>query len=250
MWKKWISKTGETEHFDWDFGTCACISLVGGGGKTTLMDCWARALAARQQNVLVTTSTHLQIPQGSMAFDVADVHRLWMEGHYAVLGTPHNGRLSAPDEAFLEEAMEQADVTFVEADGSKCRPCKVPNATEPVIWEQTEAVAAVLGMSAVGRPIAEKCFRLDELEAFLGKSREEILTEADAATILSSERGSRKNVADLPYFVVLNQCDTPEKRQSAERIARMLLEQGVEQILLTHFDESERNRLERGILNE
>lgn len=250
MWKQWITNAGETEDFDWDFGTCACISLVGGGGKTTLMDCWARELTARRQNVLVTTSTHLQLPQGTVAFSLGDVHRLWMDGNYAVLGTPRNGKLSPPDEALLEQAMEQSDVTFVEADGSKCRPCKVPNASEPVLREETEAVAAVLGMSAVGAPIAEKCFRLDELEVFLGKSRDEILTEEDAALILSSRQGSRKDAEDLPYFVVLNQCDTAEKRRSARRIAQMLLDRGVEHVLLTHFDEEERNRFERGISDE
>lgn len=247
MWKEYITQTGTTAQFDWDFGTCACLALVGGGGKTTLMDCWARALSAQQENVVVTTSTHLQIPDGTLAFDLNDLHRLWMEGQYAVLGTPRGGKLSPPDPVLLEEAMEQADRTFVEADGSRCRPCKVPNATEPVIPEETEAVAAVLGMSAVGEKIEERCFRLEELEEFLGKSRTDLLTEEDAVRILSSQAGSRKGVGDLPYFVVLNQCDTEEKKASARRIAAGLLENGVEHILLTHFDEGERNRFEAGM---
>lgn len=251
MWKKYISQTSRGEDFLRNFAACRVISLVGGGGKTTLMDHWARSCAAQQKNVLVTTTTHFQIPHcGTLALSMGDVHRLWMDSCYAVIGTMGEKKLSMPDEDFLEEAMEQADLVFVEADGSKRRPCKVPNETEPVILDDTDLVVAVLGMSALGEPLEEGCFRLEEIESFLGKKRHEILTEEDAAKILSSPKGGRKGAEDRAYVAVLNQCDTQEQKAAAERIAQMLLEQDVAHILLTSFSEKEQGLFEKGRMDE
>ncbi len=251
MWNKHISQAGCGEDRLWNFGSCRVISLVGSGGKTTLMDHWASVCAKQRKNVLVTTTTHLQIPHsGKLALSMGDVHRLWMDGSYAVIGTVGEKKLSMPDEDFLEEAMDQADLVFIEADGSKRRPCKVPNRTEPVILEDTDLIAAVLGMSAVGKPIEEGCFRLEEMEQFLGKNRSEVLTEEDAANILASEHGSRKDVGDRSYLVVLNQCDTPQRKAAGERIAQMLLKRNVAHILLTSFSEQERGLFEKGNMDE
>lgn len=251
MWKKWIMQGDCREDLQRIFRSCRIISLVGGGGKTTLMDYWARSCAKQGRNVLVTTTTHLQIPcSGSLAFTMRDVQRLWMDGSYAVIGSIGEERLSAPEQDLLEAAMDQADLVFIEADGSKRRPCKVPNKTEPVILEETDLVVAVLGMSAIGKPIERGCFRLEEMECFLGKKRHEILTEEDAAKILSSTQGGRKGVGNRAYLVVLNQCDTHKRKATGERIAQLLLNQNVEHILLTAFSEQERDVFEKGSMDE
>ncbi len=251
MWKKYISETSCTESFPWDFSACRVISFVGGGGKTTLMDYWARLLAAKYNKVLVTTTTHLQMPPvSSFAMDSEEIHRIWDRSFYAVIGTAEGAKISTPNGRLLERAVNQADYVLIEADGSKHLPCKIPNETEPVIYEKTDLVVAVFGMSALGKPIKEVCFRLTETEQFLEKKRGEVLTEEDAAKILSSKQGSRKAVGDRAYVVVLNQCDTIEQRLSAERIARMLLKQGVAHILLVSFSEQERGLFDRGNRNE
>lgn len=49
---------GETGHV---------ISLVGGGGKTTLLYALARHYSAQGQRVLVSTTTHIQRPDANCA---------------------------------------------------------------------------------------------------------------------------------------------------------------------------------------
>ena len=53
---------GETGHV---------ISLVGGGGKTTLLYALARHYSAQGQRVLVSTTTHIQRPDANYAPDEA-----------------------------------------------------------------------------------------------------------------------------------------------------------------------------------
>ena len=53
---------GETGHV---------ISLVGGGGKTTLLYALARHYSAQGQRVLVSTTTHIRHPDANYATDEA-----------------------------------------------------------------------------------------------------------------------------------------------------------------------------------
>ena len=59
---------GETGHV---------ISLVGGGGKTTLLYALARHYSAQGQRVLVSTTTHIQRPDANYAPDEAARDALW-----------------------------------------------------------------------------------------------------------------------------------------------------------------------------
>ena len=64
------------------------VSLVGGGGKTTLMYAMAAHCVRKNWHVLVTTTTHIMRPPGTVwARTDAELFRLWEHGSYAVAGT-------------------------------------------------------------------------------------------------------------------------------------------------------------------
>ena len=128
------------------------VSLVGGGGKTTLLYAMADHCARKGWRVLVTTTTHIRQPAACYAPDEAALSALWQTGHYVVIGTPaENGKLTLPPPQFLRR-MAQADAVFIEADGAKHYPCKLPAAHEPVLLPQSDIVLAVAGLSALGKP--------------------------------------------------------------------------------------------------
>ena len=136
------------------------VSLVGGGGKTTLLYAMARHCAAKGWKVLVSTTTHIQCPERNWARTEAQREALWAAGQFAVAGAPaEGGKLTRPPA--LQEWMAQADAVFLEADGAKRLPCKAPAAHEPVLLPESDLVLAVAGLSAVGRPLREVCFRLE-----------------------------------------------------------------------------------------
>ena len=217
------------------------VSLVGGGGKTTLLYNMARMSAEEGSRVLVTTTTHIGKPRQNFAKNAQEARKLWARGTYAVIGTQEGQRLSMPDRKLLDELMKEADLTVIEADGAKGLPCKAPRDKEPVILPQCDMVTAVLGVSAIGRPIREVCFCLEEVRALLGVEETHILSEQDAAKILASEAGSRKGVGQREYFVVLNQCDDDKRRKCGKRIAKLLFDRGIYNVVLTSFDPAERS---------
>lgn len=219
------------------------VSLVGGGGKTTLMYFMAKTCAGEGKKVLVTTTTHIFAPAARYyAADADQARALWAQGSFAVIGTPvpEKGKLKAPDARLLDPLMEEADVVFIEADGSKHCPIKVPREGEPVFHDRSDLVIAVMGLSAIGKPLYECCFGLAGATELLDTAADHILTAADAAKILSSELGSRKDLGNREFCVVLNQCDDGKRRRTANEIAMWLREFGVDQVVMTAFDPEER----------
>ena len=203
---------GETGHV---------ISLVGGGGKTTLLYALARHYSAQGQRVLVSTTTHIRRPDANYAPDEAARDALWQAGTYAVAGVP-------------------ADTVLLEADGAKHHPCKAPAAHEPVLLRSSDIVLAAAGLSAVGKPLQDVCFRLEAACALLAVPPETPLTPALLAKLLASEAGGRKCVGTRKFYAVLNQADDEARRAAGEQTLAILKESYDVTGCLTHFEEGER----------
>ena len=217
------------------------VSLVGGGGKTTLLYAFARHCAAKGWRVLVSTTTHIRQPGENYAADEAALAFLWTAGRYAVAGVPaEQGKLTALPPEQLTRWMAQADMVLLEADGAKRMPCKVPAAHEPVLLPESDIVLAVAGLSALGRPLREVCFRLDAACALLGVPPEASLTPERLAKLLASGAGGRKNVGTRAFYVILNQADDAPRRAAGERTLAILKETYNVSGFLTHFKEGER----------
>lgn len=224
------------------------VSFVGGGGKSTLMYFLAEKCARSGKRVLVTTTTHIFAPRRDhYAATVREVEELWAAGKLAVIGTPvpEKKKLKMPDAALLHALLPRADVVFVEADGSKHCPIKAPRAGEPVLLPECDMVLAVMGLSAIGKPLKACCFGLENAKALLGVDEDHLLTEEDAAKILSSPLGGRKDVGERAFCVVLNQCDDGPRRRSGEKIMGFLHAFGVANAVMTAFDEPERAYFEK-----
>ena len=207
------------------------ICLVGGGGKTTVMNELAAVWATCGRKILVLTSTHiLQPADGSFAADVPAVQNLWQQGRYAVIGTPElsTGKLTAPPQSVYEALKLQADVILCEADGSKHQPCKVPAEHEPVLLPDSDIVLAVAGMDALGHSLAQACQRPQLAATLLGCSLDSVIDEQMLAALLLSEQGSRKNVGTRTYYIVLNKCDLIKAEQKGEML-RLLVGAGMDE---------------------
>ena len=145
------------------------ISVVGSGGKTTLI----KKLAAQYRNegktVFVTTTTHMFAEADTVLTDDADIiiGRLRETG-YAMAGIPEGGKIKALSHKTYETVCRFADVVLVEADGSKRLPLKYPNETEPVIPQNTDEIIVVCGLNAIGQKASEVCHRLELVKACLG----------------------------------------------------------------------------------
>ncbi len=214
------------------------VSLVGAGGKTTVILRFRGECLEEGISHVVTTTTHMQFERSGDFLSEASLERVMeMAGQFRTvwLGEPvSEGKMKGFPVDFLEQVYAKGLWLLVEADGAKRLPVKAPAEHEPVVVPFSTDVLAVYGLDAVGRPIGEACFRVDKVMALLGKTAVDRLTAVDIVRLAASAAGGRKQVTDgMRYGVILNKADTPERLFVAEEIARGLRAAGVETILAT-----------------
>ncbi|MEA4939004.1 MAG: selenium cofactor biosynthesis protein YqeC [Christensenella sp.] len=219
-------------------------SIVGGGGKTTLLLRLARELRETGARVVVTTSTHIFPPEGiptQTGGTLAEVSALLNREDVVCLGTPvEEGKLATPKFAFAELA-KIADYVLVEADGAKGFPLKAPAEHEPVIPAETSLVVAVAGLDGLGKPISETVFRPALYAALLGTDEQHMLGPADLARVLTHPLGQRK--AALPgmrFGIVLNKADSEADKRDALEVALKLDQNLAERVVIASLGQTER----------
>lgn len=161
------------------------ISVVGAGGKTTYIHNLATLFKGQGKRVFVTTSTHMYRENDTILSENADeiITRLEQTG-YVMAGTLEGEKIKALPYTVYQQVCCHADVVLVEADGSKGKPLKFPNATEPVIYDNTDEIVVVWGIHSIGRPIRE-CVHRPELAAdCLGVPQNAVVNMEQAQTLL------------------------------------------------------------------
>ena len=153
------------------------IAVVGSGGKTTLVKKLASQYRREGKTVLVTTSTHMFIEEDTLLTDDAGtiIHALKETG-YAMAGIPDGKKINSLSRETFRAVCPYADVVLVEADGSRMHPLKYPNATEPVIPENTDEIIVVCGLNAIGQKAKDACHRLEQVKTCLGIAEDDIIT--------------------------------------------------------------------------
>ena len=214
-------------------------AIVGGGGKTTLMEGLAGFLSG-SGTVLVTTSTHIFPPPGMETTSDHDRIRdlLAREGICcAGRREPGTGKLIGSGIPF-SELKELADYVLVEADGAKGMPLKAPGEEEPVIPCESRTVLAVAGLDGIGKVIRETCFRPERYAAAAGREEGDSVRPEDAAAVLASGDGQRKGVpVQARFAVILNKADTEQRVRQGERIRDELKEKGIREVYIARLKE-------------
>lgn len=207
-----------------------CISLVGGGGKSTLMLRVAKELANDSKRIVMTTTTHILRKQGETAdFLLLDNHAAALDDaltkHRIVCiasSSSTSGKLSSPPPELLEASRTLAHWVIAEADGSRQLPIKAPASHEPVLLENS-LIIAVAGLSALGQPLSTICQRHELARQVLGVNEQTICTPDLLARLLTSKQGQYKGVDDPSQFrIVLNQADDPSSIAKGEETAAQI----------------------------
>lgn len=211
-------------------------SIVGGGGKTTLMLRLARELGESGARVILTTTTHIFPPDGIRTVSGAkktEIETVLRERRIVCLGVPaEQGKLCRPSISFSEmEAL--ADYVIVEADGSKHLPLKAPAPHEPVIPAETKLVIAVAGMDGEGKMISEAVFRPELYAALLETDESQRITSADIAWVLTHDNGQHKGVSrQMRFAILLNKADDERLKDAAIKTVMHLNHERVEQVVI------------------
>ena len=220
-------------------GKNGVISLVGAGGKTSLMFKLARELSALGETVLTTTTTKILYPAKDQSKDLIisqslseilskacnllkySAHVTAAAGH----ASEHGKLIGFPPETI--ELVMRSNLfrwIIVEADGAARRPLKAPAPHEPVVPDCTNWVIGIVGLSALGRPLDEHTvFRPELVSKITGLAiGKEIVGKTICDLLLHRQGIFQGTPAGAKQIAFLNQADLPGKTQAKRTIIQCL----------------------------
>lgn len=145
------------------------VSIVGAGGKTSLMYCLGREIACRGEPALLTTTTKIMYPATSETVDVvlgeetqetvSEVRRRLASGRAVLAGRARlDFKIAGFSPAFVD-ALHNADrawTVIAECDGARGKSLKVPGDQEPPLAESTDIYVVVTGADCLGKPLTSQ----------------------------------------------------------------------------------------------
>lgn len=217
------------------------ISLVGGGGKTTLMFALARELVIPGKVVITTTTTKIFPP------DSTDSPCLLISGDdgeiidFVVREGPRVGHVTIANEVDLAPGklrgvsteliarlseMESVTTIIVEADGAAHRSLKAPNIDyEPVIPSNSSLVIPVVGIDVLGCEMREEfVFRSEIASRLTGLAEGDIVSAAAIAAVITCPEGIAWNSpGDARIIPFINKVDGDHLLPGARAVAAEIL---------------------------
>jgi probable selenium-dependent hydroxylase accessory protein YqeC len=220
-------------------GDRGVISLVGGGGKSSLMYALAAELSSVGKRVLTTTTTRIYMPKPAespaiiISADpeeiVARAAALLCDHRHLSAGAGYlaeGGKLNGLDPAAIEHIAGTGlfDFIIVEADGAAGRPLKACAPHEPVVPLFSQWIVAVVGLDAVARPLTEdRVFRSEQYSRITGLAIGEDVTEISIAAMLVHEMTALAVPGErVLRAVFLNKAETSEDLAAGKRIGGFL----------------------------
>jgi probable selenium-dependent hydroxylase accessory protein YqeC len=130
------------------------VTIIGTGGKTSLM--FALAEAKRHAKTLVTTTTHIGRPrEEDHLYDYFfDENHLPPDGQNGVTlcVSTEGGKIKSLPLPALEKIIPLYDYTFIEGDGSRTLPLKGWADYEPVLTQTTNITIGIVPLWTLGMP--------------------------------------------------------------------------------------------------
>ena len=217
------------------------ISLVGGGGKTTVMFALAHELASDGSFIITTTTTKIREPSSSdtqlllVEKDDEKMLKLLLENmadykHITLARDKTFGKLDGINPGLMARLadLNHTGHIIVEADGAARRSLKAPNQTEPIIPANTSLVIPVVGTNILGcRLTEETVFRSEIASRLLGMTIGEIISAEAVAFLITHPQGIIKGAMEQARIVpLLNKTDLDNGLKKGREIAREILKVG------------------------
>lgn len=146
------------------------VSIIGAGGKTSLMFHLAAEAKGLGMKVLVTTSTRIRVPEKHY-YDFIDLSGKLFTGKDITGPGIYVGGLPDEDTTkivgvrsdLLSYQIKKFDLVLIEADGAAEKPIKGWKATEPVIPDFTSATIGVIDIQTIGKRASDQLIHRFEI---------------------------------------------------------------------------------------
>jgi probable selenium-dependent hydroxylase accessory protein YqeC len=222
------------------------ISLVGAGGKTTLMFRLAQELFLSGKKVVTTTTTKILTPTpgktSSLFIDpdeekIKDFVRHHLDQYHHITVARErleSGKLKGISPNLVDGLWRShgIDTIIIEADGAAGRPVKAPRENEPVIPTSSTLVVAMLGVDGMEMELSEEnVFQAERVSHITGIPIGERLTDEAMALLMTHPEGIFKGIPSSSRVVAfLNKVDIPNGVAKAKSIAQKILDKKHRQI--------------------
>lgn len=209
------------------------ISVVGGGGKTTLIEVLADELKLKGKRVLIAPSTAIALPEKNK-YDNLFIEEISSEflpesGSITYFAQYNDFiKIRTKDIGLIEniKSKEIFDYLLIEADGAKKKPIKAPGDHEPVIIQCTEITIGVIGLDSLDMPIDEEhVHRAEIFKSMIDKSH--IIIDEDAIVeLVLNENGLFKSSLGRK-ILFLNKADSTLKIKRGLEIKKRLMDKEI-----------------------
>jgi probable selenium-dependent hydroxylase accessory protein YqeC len=224
-----------------------CISIMGAGGKSTLMNRLADELIVLGCTVVLSSTTNYHRPQSLqseqvlLTRDVADwpeklgtLARRWNR----LLVLHHdlgNAMLKGLDVGAVRRIHAQIPdaIVIVKTDGARKRWFKAPNASEPVVPPWSQLCITVVNCEILGRPLTEALVHRPERVAELtGLHLGDPITPQAVGTVLTHpDTYAAKIPAAARRAIYISHVHSPEDVAQAKTIAACLDRSTIDDLL-------------------
>lgn len=199
------------------------FSIIGSGGKTSLL--WCLADSVRGEKTLATTTTRMMLPDAAeglydrllFASDYPPDFRPLTGVTMAGTKTPE-GKFRSLEPAALAALIPMFDYVFIEADGSRTLPVKAWADYEPVVPPYTGVTIGILPVWPLGLPVSGAIIHRPELfTALTGAKEGGPLVPEHLARVIDSGGGLFK-AACGKRILFFNQVEDDETSEKARAV--------------------------------
>ncbi|MGM0431270.1 MAG: selenium cofactor biosynthesis protein YqeC [Spirochaetota bacterium] len=210
--------------------SAAIVSVVGAGGKTSVLYAAARGWKKTGQKgmCIVTTTTQMYHPEHERSlrgfpFDGCQTlsslkytdtsHPLSAGGTAFLFGRMHENQEKVygiqPEDILLLAARDDTACIIAEADGANKLPVKAPADYEPVHPPHADAVIGVVGLSVLGKPFHPQwVHRIERMKLLLEHPDHKTVSADMIAELVTHPAGLFKDSpAGAKRILLLNQAD-------------------------------------------
>lgn len=220
------------------------VSLVGAGGKTSLMFRLAEEFSRAGENVLTTTTTKIMMPTPEQSPHVilaispeavlSQAKALLRKTPHVSAASPHLSGIPGKIIGFSPQHIDQLWASglfrwiIVEADGSAQKPLKAPAEHEPVLPLSSTVVIGVAGLCAIGKPLDQNwVFRHERFAEISGLSVGNPITAGSIAAAACHDTGMFKDSpAHAGRILFLNAAGCIDARAAGKAVANILSASG------------------------
>jgi probable selenium-dependent hydroxylase accessory protein YqeC len=203
------------------------ISIIGGGGKTTLMYKLAETSLLMNKPVICSTTTKILIPENyniiiknniDKCFSLLNKNKINVIGKQII----NNRKIDGFDKTEYDRIyLDNPEYNIIiEADGSDGRSLKAHKDYEPVIPKKTELVIIVIGIDILDKPFNSKNVHRHELfKKYVEINKNEKIRNQHIIRILKHKKGYLSQISEYhDIMIFISKIKTEKDFELAEKL--------------------------------